>query len=212
MMIEEVKSKQSASTIFPIQHAYFYCKHGNPKKNSFLAIAGTLIAQLVQQNPDLSSLVYEIIIKSGDTHLTSRNVAEELLTTVLTGSSASHAFVIIDGLDECETPEDITNIIGTLIKITEPLNAVSPGAYRLFFTSTDENSIRRQLSRLSKTVKLKIRPQNNEQDIKHYITAWSLKIQNKFRLSDEERQNLESNVMSKTNGKFIHIHQHPLYN
>ena len=204
MIIEKVENEQaslySAGAITPIQYAYFYCKHGNPKKDNLLAITGALIAQLARQNPDISPLLYETIIRIGDTHLTSRNDAEKLLRAVLTGSSASHTYIIVDGLDECASPEDITKVITTLTRIAEDLNATSPGAYRLFFTSTDENVVRQQLR---KAVKLKIRPQDNKQDIKHYTTVWCSKIQNKFQLSNEERQEIESNVMSKAQGKYI---------
>ena len=74
-----------SSTMSPIQYAYFYCKHGNPKKDNFLAIMGALIAQLAWQNPDISLLLYETIIKSGEAYLVSRDIATELLKIVLSG-------------------------------------------------------------------------------------------------------------------------------
>ena len=83
--------------------------------------------------------------KSDNEHLSSRHGAEELLKCVLEGTSASLTYLIIDGLDECATVEDITNVIDTISRITEPFNiassqsyAASPGAFRLIFTSTDE--------------------------------------------------------------------------
>ena len=208
MIIEEVRKRQiSAGSSYPasttptIQYAYFYCRHGNQKKDNYLSIIGALIVQLAQQNRDseLSLLLYDTIIRSDDAHLSSRGEAEVLLKCVLEGSSASFIYLIIDGLDECATARDITDVIQTISKITEPLNVTSSGAFRLFFTSTDDNVIRKQLP---KAVKLKIKPKDNEQDIKHYTTCWSSKIQQKFGLSDDERQAIESIVMFKTNGLY----------
>lgn len=208
MIIEEVKKRQtladpgpfhSTTTALSVQYAYFYCKYEDAEKNNFLAIMRALIAQLALQNRDseLSLLLYEMIIQSEDARLSSRSEAIKLLNCVLEGSSATHTYFIVDGLDECATSETIINIIDTLNKIIEPLNRGSPGAFRLFYTSRDENIIRKQFS---KAIKLKIKPADNEQDIKHYATHWSSKIQNKFELSNDERQDLESNIMSKANG------------
>ena len=199
VIIEAVKKLQVTTPSARIKYAYFYCRNENPKKNNLLSIVGALITQLAEQNRDseLSSLLYKMITRSNDAHLSSQNEAKELLKCVLEGSSASHTFLIIDGLDECVTPDDIINVIATINELTEPLNIVSPGTYRLFFSSTDENIIQNQLL---KAVKLEIQPKDNEQDIKHYITCWSSKIQKRFGLSDDEHQGLVSSVMSKTNG------------
>ena len=188
-------SLATRSLVDPESIVFFYCRHANPERDNFLAVMRSLISQLIQQHPEIAPLVYEKMSCTGGITLVSHKNAEDFLDFVVTGTSSS-TYIIVDGLDECDTPE-MTTIVTILTKLAKSFNTTSPGSCRLFFTSRDENTIRRLFSNAAK---LRIRPKDNQQDIKAYTHIWSLKIQEKFALSDIQRQNLERSLITRTNG------------
>lgn len=180
--------------------AFFYCRHGNHEKDNFLVVMRSLISQLIQQDPEIAPLVYDKMSRTGGTTLVSRRDAQQFLEFVLTGSSATglKTYIVVDGLDECETNE-MAAIVTTLTTLAHCFNAKSRGSFRLFFTSRNETAIRKLLKQATK---LAIKPTDNQQDIKTYTHHWSLKIQEKFGLFDNQRQELEKSVISRANGMF----------
>ena len=186
----------SSNSNYPESVAFFYCMNGNPERDNSLVVIRSLISQLIRQNPKIVPLVFEKMCHVGGITLVSRKDAEELLNLVLAESSSNSTYIIIDGLDECDIKE-MTTIVTTLTTTAESVNATSPGFCRLFFTSRDENAIRRLLSSVET---LQIRPKDNQRDIKAYTHTWSIKIQEKFALSESKRQELEESVISRANG------------
>ena len=175
---------------------FFYCRHGNPERDNFLVVMRSLISQLIQQHPEMAPLVYEKMSHTGGITLVSRKDAEDFLSFVLTGSTSNSTSIVVDGLDECDIKE-MTTIVTTLTNLATSFNTTSPGSCRLFFTSRDENGIRRLLSN---SAKLRMKPKDNKQDIKTYTHIWSVKIQQKFTLSEIQRQDLEQSLIARANG------------
>lgn len=203
MMVTELKNLQeSLSSEIPptkVSVVFFYCKQGGDKDN-LLGIVRGLLSQIVKQSPELYPVLYEIISGTGEPGLTSEHDARGLLTKALSATSATVTYIIIDGLDECEA-DQVKSVIAMLTKIMESLNLPpqAEGSCRIFFTSRDENHIRRQLT---KAHKVKIRPKDNEEDMRSYAYIQAAQIQCKFELSDIEGQNLVDSVTSRANGKF----------
>lgn len=203
IIVEEVGKLKachtSAAGRAQISLAFFYCKHGDRNKSSFLAVMRGLISQLLQQNPEILALIEHDMTLSGERTLTSD--AEKFLGYTIGGSLATTTYIIIDGLDECDT-EEMVSIVTTLNTVAEPLNTANPAACRLFFTSRNEAAISRALSTW-KAVRLQIRPKDNEKDIKEYTELWSAKIQARFELTNVERRELESRLLSRADGMLM---------
>ena len=195
----------SVSTHNSISVAFFYCRHGNPNQSSFISVMRGLIAQITKQNPGILPVLYEEISRSGEIGLSTRKDASHFLETAVMGSLslASTMYIVVDGLDECEE-EEMTKIVETLTGIAQSLNKKSSGTCRLFFTSRDESAIQRVLAT---AVKCKLRPQDNAQDFEIYANALSVKIKEKFNLSEREKDHLATSVTSNAKGK-LHVLLH----
>jgi hypothetical protein len=199
MLVTELKSLQEslASHTSPTQVSigFFYCKQGGDKDN-LLGIVKALLSQLIKQNAKLYPFLYEMILETSQPGLTVGSDAKSLLTKTLTAISAMVTYIIIDGLDECEA-DQVRSVIATLTTIMESMSSQTKGSCQIFFTSRDENHIRRQLT---KAQKVKIRPKDNEEDMRNYAQIQANQIQRKFELSDIEWQELMNGVTSRANG------------
>jgi hypothetical protein len=98
LVVEEAKKLAPTPTVL-----YFYCKHGNTNRDNFASVARTFLAQLLQQDDSLLGYLYEKCCKSGESTLTSRELINELLKLAL--DECPSAYIILDGLDECDRDE-----------------------------------------------------------------------------------------------------------
>ena len=155
---------------------YFYCKHLDEQRNTFIALARAVLAQLLNQNKDLVSYLYDKYVESGSISLVSAQLSRELLDTAL--KSLTKVYIIIDGLDECQRNErkSILSFFTSIIESTQP------GFLRGLFVSQDEDDIRQSLQRASL---VRLTEDDNRQDIQIFAGWWAERIRQKFDLSQE---------------------------
>ncbi|KAI0577634.1 zf-H2C2-2 domain-containing protein [Pyrenophora tritici-repentis] len=81
--------------------AFFYCRNTDGDRNALVAVARTIISQLVVENDMLLLKVFETAQASGEAVLSSRSMAKTLLAIALqTFPTSQKTYIIIDGLDE----------------------------------------------------------------------------------------------------------------
>ena len=97
MIIDAARALQGSTV------AFFYCKHGDGERNSFIGVARSILAQIHVQNPHLLPYFHEQASISGDAMLTSTSVAKEMLGIAI--ESCEKLYIIIDGVDECKPKE-----------------------------------------------------------------------------------------------------------
>jgi hypothetical protein len=81
----------------------FYCKSQDKDRNSFAAIARSLIGQAVAQDKAILPYVFEQSATSGERQLKSIAKTKDILEICL--KSLNDVYIVIDGLDECESVE-----------------------------------------------------------------------------------------------------------
>lgn len=172
--------------------AFFYCKHSDDQRNTYLAVARAILTQLLNQNQELLPYMYDQCLSSGQASLVSLKLCEELLKIALT--AISKTYIILDGIDECTLVERKA-ILSFFTSIIEA--DATPGRLRGLFVSQDENDIKKQLKAAS-VVRLK--DTDNSADIKEYATQWSSEIQKKFELSPNEQKYIISAVCDRSEG------------
>ncbi|GES57152.1 Zinc finger, C2H2-type/integrase, DNA-binding protein [Aspergillus terreus] len=157
LIVEEAQKLTPTPTVL-----FFYCKYQNPERDNFLALARSLLAQFLKQNPGLLLHFYQKCCNSGEALLTSQALARELLD--LAFSNCNSAYIIIDGLDECERGErkSITKWFRTLV---EDLPAEDPDRFHCLFVSQDDGVARKDLSGIETVT---IRVGDNQPDIHRY--------------------------------------------
>ena len=172
---------------------YFYCKHNDPNRSTFLALAKGLLQQILLLNGELLEHMYSKASSSGEATLTSATVAKELLETCLL--NFGHLYIIIDGLDECSRSEysSIPNWFQELLKIVPSGNS---NDIRCLFIGQE---VKRKAS--TKLPTLKIRPADTNHDIIMFTKAKAHEIQDKFRISQSDADEIARNVSKKADGK-----------
>lgn len=105
------------------------------------------------------------------------------------------AYIVIDGIDECDFPERKTMLSFMTSLIT---TSDSPSRLRTLFVSQDENDIRKLLR--GYTI-LRLTHGHNKSDIEVYASERSLKIQEKFQLPGATRNYIMEIVGNGSEGK-----------
>ncbi|RSL89343.1 hypothetical protein CEP51_001245 [Fusarium floridanum] len=176
---------------------FFYCKHDQPEKNTFHALARSFLLQFLKQDKDLLTYLYRKCCDSGEALLTSRPLLEELLAFAF--RSCERAYIIIDGLDEC--PRDERKAITQWFrKLVETLPTTDPDRLRCLFVSQDDGVARKDLDDL---VSIKIGAEDNKHDIHEYSRAEANKLAGIFDLSREEASGFADNVADAAQGMFL---------
>lgn len=178
-----------------VQVAFFYCKTADPLRNNFVAIARSMLVQILCKNKTMLSHLYERSCVSGESCLETSTLAKELLQTALT--SVDRVFLIIDGLDECSQDEKST-IVPWFMAIINNTNESDPGRLRCLFISQDDGKIRRLCTSVPE---IKITSADNMVDIQEYVSKKATDLQKKFGLSDAESQDICHKVCDRASGK-----------
>ena len=186
-IIEECQKLGSASVLF------FYCKHLDKRRNSFLPLARSILAQSLGRDAGLLPYFYDKSIASCQTSLNSSQLCKELLEVAI--KSCSKTYVIIDGVDECEVKER-KRIISIFTSLVD--NQTQPGNLRSLFVSQDENDIKRLLTTASV---VRINSDDNKADIRRYAEKWAFKITQKFELAKEVQDFIIKSVTDRSDGK-----------
>jgi hypothetical protein len=157
------------------------------------------LAQLLSQNKDLLPYLFEKASTSGEMVLESPVLTKELLEIAL--KSSEKAYIVLDGLDECNSHEKKA-IISWFQSIVTALPDTELDSIRCLFISQDDGETGKLLSR---TPAIRIKPEETRLDIQTYASIWGKKIKEKFDLSDEKKEAILSTVIERANGEVSFI-------
>jgi hypothetical protein len=97
LIIEEARSLPDVTV------AFFYCRYQDDERNTFLAVARGILAQLLHQDDNILAYLYDKASRSGQTTLSTVSLAKELLE--IATKNHKKLYIVIDGIDECERDE-----------------------------------------------------------------------------------------------------------
>ncbi len=174
--------------------AFFYCKHEDDKRSSFMAVARSILAQILSQNHQLLPYFDEkACVGAG---LSSPEIADEMLSTAL--NSCGLTYIIIDGLDECREAE--RNKISTrFLRIIEALPPENMDSVRCLFVSQDDGPARKALGHLP-TIKITT---ENKEDLKEFAAVWHERLEVKFGLLRSNDSHIGNIISARAQGLFI---------
>jgi hypothetical protein len=189
LLIDECRRIPSVCVVF------FYCKYKDPQRNTFVAVARSILQQLLRYKKTLLSHIYEEASRSGGGVLESLELAKELLEVAL--RAFNRVFLIIDGVDECGKTEK--KLISTWFQsIVNSVSADDPQSLRCLFMSQVDNDT----SHLFRGIPaLQITSANNSEDITNYCRVWAGKIREKFDLSPVDTESMVTNVSGRADGE-----------
>ena len=171
--------------------AYFYCKYGDERRNSFLAVARSLLSQLqIKASGDLISYMYEKATTSSGVHLTSTSTAKEILKLLIGDCrTIGPVYLVIDGIDECGR-EDRKEIANWFQSVSDSLPVDEKDRFRCLFVSQDDGIGRKDFKEVPT---IKITPDDNRKDIEFFAAVWHKTLEAKFgelRSSNEQITNI----------------------
>jgi len=172
---------------------YFYCRHADRRRNSFVAVAAGLLAQLIWLNPHFLDYLYEKLSAKGVNVLSSEG-AKELLEVGV--RSCPKMYIIIDGLDECKNGDQQT-IITWFRNIIEKLPREFDGSLRCLFLSQEDKVSTKSLRDLPR---LELRSEEHGRDIAAFVERLSRRAQERFKIADDERDLLTEEIKNGADG------------
>lgn len=156
---------------------FFYCRQSDGQRNGFVAVAKTILSQLVVLDDGLLSYIHDNSAKSGESVLSSIKLAKSLLEIALkTCNKTQTVYIVIDGLDEYSRKDrgDITSCIRSII---ETLPQEDFGTIRCLFVSQDDGDAQKDFHSLSH---ISVSSSRHDQDIQMYCDMWYKNLVNKF--------------------------------
>ena len=178
----------------PITLAYFYCKHNDVHRSSFVAILKSLLMQLIQHNDDILAYVYAKSASSNEITLDSPSQLKDLVE--LSMRSCENVYIIIDGLDECEEAEEKKTALW-FRNLAAPGTKIASSAARVLFVSQRDGILD---SILAKVSVLSLDPQDHQKDIEMFAGHWCMEIQEKFQITDSMAREIFETVVSQAEG------------
>lgn len=188
MIVDEARRIQGATVVF------FYCKHGEETRNSFVSVVRSILAQILAQNPHLLPYFYEKASISSDATLGSSTVAKEMIKTAL--NSCEKTYVIIDGLDECARDERKA-IAASFRAIVEGLPPIEKGSVRCLFVSQDDGIARDDFRNLP-NINIK---DENRGDLGEFADVWHQRIEGKFGKLESKNHQISKIITARAQGK-----------
>ncbi|KAK4221419.1 hypothetical protein QBC38DRAFT_492123 [Podospora fimiseda] len=182
-----------------IRLAYFYCRHGDESRNTFVAVAKGLLSQLLKGNSDLALLIYEKgNLESGEAILLDRTMTKALLQIALVEPQKT-TYIIIDGIDECSRDER-KEICSWFCTSVHGIPKEDFGALRCLFVSQEDGAAKKDLGMIPS---IKMQASNTRDDIKRYVECWQKKIESKHGVLDTKKHPLVNSIMSSAQGMFL---------
>ncbi|CEF76018.1 hypothetical protein FGSG_10569 [Fusarium graminearum PH-1] len=168
--------------------SYFYFKHDQPKKNSFVSLLLSLLAQLVAQDESLLDHIY--------------HARHSMDSQQFRSLDESRCFVIIDALDECPEAPKVLQWFENVIFKQDGTPGDTDFNIRLLISGQRDGILESQMSHY-KMIHLDMSP-GHDQDIKKYAAAMTSKIRDKFSLDLNYEQEIVSRVTSHACGMFLY--------
>jgi hypothetical protein len=193
LIVEECSSIVESLTV------YFYCKQGDPRKNTFVGMARSILHQLLQADDTLVVHLFKLAIKRGERNLNTNRSAIEALDACLKAAGKMH--VIIDGIDKCQREEQ-KRIADFWLKYAQESSSEADPSRCVMISQDDE--ITRPLFGALPIVC--VQGLGHEQDIHSYCVQRAIGIEQQFGLSREESTSIALKAFNRANGMFLFAH------
>ncbi|OAP62379.1 hypothetical protein AYL99_04582 [Fonsecaea erecta] len=165
-IIEHIENEQHADGSKPV--AFFYCSQNSQQNRTTISILATLIAQIIAQFEDLPEVVLEAYNKSTKCARPRLSMADQPLLLIKSLCDLlGELYVLIDGLDEAESPEDV---LQNILAITG-----SSAKIRILILSRDLPRLTKQLESYPHSI-LRIKSRDTRADIDLFVTGQLSKL------------------------------------
>jgi hypothetical protein len=159
-------------------------------------MARSVLHQLFLREENVFLFLFQAATTGGETKLRSTKLAKELLSTCL--RSTGRVYAIIDGVDEC-LPTEQQHITKFWIGYVEQSSSdLEPSKCALF--SRDDTKTKDMFIGLPT---VRVQGKAHEADISSYSMTRTAELQQKFGLTDDEKNDIASKTASRAGSMFL---------
>ncbi|KAJ0425196.1 hypothetical protein BJY00DRAFT_308523 [Aspergillus carlsbadensis] len=193
VIIETLCAAQQSPTL------YFYCRHRQEGKDSFVGILRGLLAQILSVDQVLATFFSEKYSGYDRRRFETANVVKEAADVAF--SSQCISYVVLDGLDECD-PSEAEKVISWFTSRQQQAPLGNDGHIRLLCLGQRTELLQRMLSG-AQDISLDTQ-QRHKEDIECYIRGKIHSISANFGLDSDTQNNITSRVSTVANGMFLY--------
>lgn len=188
MVIEHLRDRQDTSVVF------FYIASDDPTRADFLAIARSILSQLMALDPELVAYFDDERLKTSSPKLDSLKLAKSLMGVAL---NKLKIFIILDGIDEISSREQRKDVCSWFYNLVDSQEKEAMDEIRCLFLSQDDNIARRDLQHV---LSLEVDQKSNRSDIQAFADIWQSKIEQKFGSLTNEGFHVSRVITAKSRG------------
>ena len=208
LLVDELKSlvtKGQKGNALPSNCSiyYFYCQADDSEQRTYLDILKGILQQMVDSGDYMLPLCHDRISHEGIENLASAEVAQTLVETFIDYNPRQ--YIIIDGLDECETPDIRQTADFFLRQVAKCDNNIKQGQLRVLFMSQRMPEMSKYMPQDDASIALKAT--DNADDIRSYVKAKILEFSESgdshggFNLSEVDKAQIENIICYQSQGK-----------
>ncbi|KAF2638941.1 hypothetical protein P280DRAFT_470952 [Massarina eburnea CBS 473.64] len=197
-IIDECRTKSEYIT------THFYCHYSGQGANTAVGVIRGILDQLVDKYPQLLPHCHSQHARSGEPALRSFGLARKLFEDFC--NTVPKQFIVIDGLDECESFER-KQLLRFLMDVIGHCDEVDPGKLRVMFVSQEYPDIKNALHSLARVVPkiVSVTPADNKGDIQIYVRSWVNHIAERHAPFNEElAECLRDLTVDRAGGMFLY--------
>jgi hypothetical protein len=159
-------------------------------------MARSILHQLFLSEENVFRYLFQAATTGGESKLRMVKSAKELLSTCL--RSAGRVYAVIDGIDECNQTEQ-EHITTFWINYLEQFNSELELSKCAFF-SRDDTTTKNIFNGLPT---IRVQGKAHEAEISSYSMTRTAQLQQKFRLTDDEKNDVASKTASRAGSMFL---------
>tara|TARA_R110002003_G_scaffold62_24_gene5754 strand:- start:1472 stop:3817 length:2346 start_codon:yes stop_codon:yes gene_type:complete len=182
---------------------FYFCSHGDEKRNTPLAILRSLIYQIISQTPSLADHVHpylgtpEQIIQT----VSSLETLWIIFSKIVDDAKFPPTICVIDGLDECD--EQLRrNMVPRMIHLLSETS--DSKAFRKFKLAV----LSREIQDLRGCTQIRLDPDNNKKvkdDMEQYVSARVKELKRIEGFTKEVQRHVEQTLLLSTQGTFLWV-------
>jgi hypothetical protein len=159
-------------------------------------MARSLLHQLFLKEENVFRYLFQAATTGGELKLRMVKLAKELLSTCL--RAAGRVYAVIDGIDECDQTEQEHITKFWISYVEQSSSDLEPSKCALF--SRDDTTTKNMFTGLPT---IRVQGKAHEADISLYSMTRTAELQQKFRLTDDEKNDIASKTASRAGSMFL---------
>ncbi|KAI0592764.1 hypothetical protein F4775DRAFT_580879 [Biscogniauxia sp. FL1348] len=214
LLVDELKELCTEKKRFVIPRGsktyYFYCQEGDPEHRTYLDILKGILHQMVNADEDLLPLCVEKAASGGGTSLANVEIAQNLIAAFCEYNSRQ--YIIIDGLDECDTFEIRQAADFFMGQVTRCDYEIKQGCLRVLFMSQTMPELAKEMFMPEDDACVELKSTDNADDIRGYVKkripdfSAARATSSGFNLSESDTEQIESIICLRSEDMFLYAH------